>query len=142
MEPNAANETLILALAAQIPPEPIRRVSCDVFDRPLDEPDGPIHAELRRLLEGLQADPMIEWIVTTAIGRLRHLYPQGNNANAFSKPLLAVLRQIVAAYPALRHCPQYVRPSPSLYMRVGGEDVRAKHGYEPQHRSRILHLFH
>jgi hypothetical protein len=142
MQPGDAKDALIRALAAQVPPEPPQPPPSDLDfpDMPPDEPDGPINAELRRLLLGLQSNPIDDWLVTTAIGRLRHLYPQGTRAEEFSEALVAVLRQVVAAYPRLPDCPQYVRPSRGCYVRVGGEDDRAEHGYSPQHRSRFRDL--
>jgi hypothetical protein len=145
MQPGGAKEALLRALAAQIPPEPPQRPLSELDDFTLpdeEEPDGPVNAELRRLLQGLRQDPIDEWLVTTAMGRLRHLYPQGTRADDFSDALVTVLREVVAAYPALRECPRYVRPDPGRYVPVGGNDERAGRGYSPQHRSRFLDLFH
>ena len=144
MQAGDAKDSLLRMLAAQIPPEPPARASAemDIFATLLDEPDGPVNAELRRLLQGLKPDPIDEWMVTTAIGRLRHLYPQGTRAKEFSDAVVSALREIVAAYPNLRDSPRYVRPSPGCYTQVGGTDAQAEQGFSPQHRSRFRDLFH
>src|SRR4051794_23756598 len=128
---------LLEALAAQAPPVPPQRPQSELddFEVPPDEPDGPINTELRRLLRGLQVDPIDEWVVMTAIGRLRHLYRQ--RRRDYSEILKIPLRQIAEALPFLQDSPEFVRQGPECYARVGGPDNRAERGYPPQHRSRF-----
>jgi hypothetical protein len=136
--------TLLQTLESQIPPLPPHRSpsELDGFESPPDEPDGPINAELRRLLQGLRAEPIDEWVAVTAMGRLRHLYRQRSRRPEYSDILKTTLRRIVEAFPFLQDSPEFVRDGPERYARVGGVDVRAEHGYSPQHRSRFRDLFH
>jgi hypothetical protein len=135
---------LLQALESHIPPMPQQPSlsELDDFECPSDEPDGPINAELRRLLRGLRAGPIEEWVAVTAMGRLRHLYRLGSRKAEYPESLKATLRQIVEAFPFFQGSPEFVRTGSESYASVGGPDTRAEHGYPPQHRSRFRDLFH
>jgi hypothetical protein len=106
------------------------------------EKEDPVLVELGRLYDWLLGGAEEEWTPTTAIGRLRHLYRYSSEQVKFSETLITVLCQIVESFPFLATAPEMVIISEGCYQRVGGPDTRTPIGYEPQHRSRFLSLFH